>query len=363
MAMAVVFLFATLSAVAHAAARTCPGECKAPPGGRTCTTTVPAKYSSDPACAQMPCTESVPADLRPPPVLRAPPAAGRRVAETTPGLGYNTSRVFHSLYLPPDWANDSAVKYPVIVEYSGNTILPSEGNWSSHGWGISRGEGFIWVVLPFISGRYPNMSDSEHAATACSQRMYHGCSPESCDIFPYNKRMQKLCHPPHPHFDVTPTIEYAEATVNWLVQSYRGDPTKVLITGHSRGSLATNYIGLHNDRIAKLWTAFAPIAHYDGAHVTSTFPPYPNATAKDATERLGRLGPRPVFVAGECEDATAQAQTFLNQTGLDLANFTVRGLGFIDHNGHWPLRPDPLGTRKELRAWVGKALGVTMPPG
>jgi len=256
--------------------RTCPGECADPPAGRTCNDTrVPDKYANDPACTRMPCTESVTADLFPPPVeLSAAPAAGKRVAETTPGFGFNASRVFHSLYLPPEWANAStSATYPIIVEYSGNTILPSEGNWTSHGWGISQGRGFIWVVLPFISGRYPNQTQPAHAATACMQRMYHGCAPESCGIFPYNDEMKPLCRAPHPAFDVQPTIDYAVATVAWLTQRYRGDPAKVLITGHSRGSLATTYIGLHDDRIAKLWTAFAPIAHFDGAHVTSTFPP------------------------------------------------------------------------------------------
>ena len=90
------------------------------------------------------------------------------------------------------------------------------------------------------------------------------------------------------------------------------------------------------------------------------FPPYPNGTAKDATVRLKRVGPRPVFVAGECQDATGQAMAFLNSTGIDLANFTVLGLGFIDHNSKWPLRPDPMGTRAKLRVWVAKVLDVTM---
>ena len=160
----------------------------------------------------------------------------------------------------------------------------------------------------------------------------------------------------------------AIATVNFLVQRFNGDPGKVLITGHSRGSLSTMFIGLHNDRIAKLWTAFAPIAHFDGAHVTKygkkpwqIFPPYPNGTAKDAAVRLKRVGTRPVFVAGECQDATGQAMTFLNSTGIDLANFTVLGLGFIDHDSKCLLRPDPMGTRTKLRVWVAKVLDVTMP--
>ena len=241
-AAAAVAAASTTAAAAASPGRTCPGECKDPPAGRRCNAPVPAKYDI-PICSHMPCTESVPADLFPPPTLfGTAPAAGQMVAQTTPGFGYNTSRVFHSLYLPPDWAN-SSVKYPLIVEYSGNTILPQEQGWTSHGWGISQGKHFIWVILPFLSGRYPNMSAAAHAATACNQRCYHGCAPEACDVFPYSK-MERLCHHPHPHFDAVPTVDYAAATVKFLVHHYSADPAKVLITGHSRGSLSTNYIGL-----------------------------------------------------------------------------------------------------------------------
>ena len=181
------------------------------PEGRTCpgSGSVPAKYAENPVCSKMPCTESIPADLSLPPVLfgsAAAAAAGKRVAQTTPGLGYNTSRVFHSLYLPPDWVDNSSAKYPIIVEYSGNTILPSDQNMTAHGWGIGQGKVFIWVVLPFISGRSPTLSAAANAAAACSQRWYHGCAPECCDISPFSE-MHQLCQAPHPNYDPQPTID------------------------------------------------------------------------------------------------------------------------------------------------------------
>ena len=42
--------------------------------------------------------------------------------------------------------------------------------------------------------------------------------------------------------------------------------------------------------------------------------------------RLKRVGRRPVFVAGECDDATGEATSFLNRSGVSLVNFTVRVL-------------------------------------
>jgi hypothetical protein len=117
-----------------------------------------------------------------------------------------------------------------------------------------------------------------------------------------------------------------------------------------------NFIGLHNDEISGLWAAFAPASHYDGVKPW----PYPNSSAAEATARLKRVGTRPVFVAAECTLATNTTMRYLNGTGVDLSNFTVRGTGFIDHNSFWALRPDPMGTRRALRQWVGRVLSVDM---
>ena len=128
------------------------------------------------------------------------------------------------------------------------------------------------------------------------------------------------------------------------------------------------YFGLYDDRMSSLWTAFVPIALFDGAdvgrwgkHKSQKFPPYPNASVVDAEARLRRLNGRPVFHAGECISATVNTMAYLNQTGIDLSSFTVRSLGFVDHTSLWALRPSPLGTRAELRAWVGRVLDVPMP--
>jgi len=66
-----------------------------------------------------------------------------------------------------------------------------------------------------------------------------------------------------------------------------GDPAQVILVGHSRGSIACDHIGLHNDEIA---------SHYDDGRsdwgMTS-------AEQDRAPQRLRRLGSIPQFICGE----------------------------------------------------------------
>ena len=183
-------------------------------------------------CPTMPCTRDVPADLVAPPVaFNTTAAPGKLVAQTTPGFGYHPDRVFHLIYLPPDWVNGSSKKYPIIFEYSGNTLLPQDIGAHTHGWGIGQGQTFIWVVLPFISGRTQNASQRD-PSKACNQRCYHGCAPDGCNRTPYFQlEHHHDCGRGNPHFDVAPTLEYTIATVQWIVDEYSGDAAKTLLTG------------------------------------------------------------------------------------------------------------------------------------
>ncbi len=82
------------------------------------------------------------------------PAAGRRVRQVVPQ--YDGTGVHHALYLPTDWENGET--YPVIVEYAGNgsyrrqfgDVCTGKVEGCNLGYGISGGEGFSWVCLPYI---------------------------------------------------------------------------------------------------------------------------------------------------------------------------------------------------------------------
>ena len=64
--------------------------------------------------------------------------------------------------------------------------------------------------------------------------------------------------------DVRATVGYCKATVLRTCEEFGGDPSNVFIAGFSRGAIACNYIGLHDDEIASLWRGFICHSHYDG---------------------------------------------------------------------------------------------------
>ena len=270
---------------------------------------------------------TVPPDLVTPPMLEASPAPGKRVRQTHPG--YAGTGVYHALYLPSDWTPNRT--YPVIVEFAGNgpyknrfgDISTGKVEGSNLGYGISGGKGFIWVCLPYLNEK----------GDANVIRWWGD----------------------HPSYDPQPTVEYCAATVPWICQAYGGDPKKVVLAGFSRGAIACNYIGLHNDQIAALWRAFVPYSHYDGAKVHW---PYPGDDRKSATERLKRLRGRPQFICHEGSrpmnsQNLEQARGFIEAAGIE-GDFTYMPTGFRNHNDAWTLRPSP--ARKALRAWLADRL-------
>ena len=189
----------------------------------------------------------------------------RQAGEQTTA-GWEDTQVYHALYLPVDWQPEK--RYPVIVEYAGNGPFTSpygdvstgkvEG--SSMGYGISAGKGVIWICMPYLNN-----------AGAKNVNMWWGDPPK---------------------YQVQPTIDYCIATVKTICERYGGDPAKVFLAGFSRGSIACNYIGLHNDQIASLWRGFICYANYDGLHPSW---PYPDDDRASAAKRLQRLGRRPQY--------------------------------------------------------------------
>ena len=237
-----------------------------------------------------------------PPMIENEPAAGRRVRVTT--SEYEGSEVHHSLYLPDDWSIEKVStgrKWPVIVEYTGNHFPTSgstgEVEGAALGYGISRGK-FIWVVLPFIE---PDRS--RNAIT------WWG--------------------------DEALTVDYAKRNVPRICEEYGGDPDKMLLCGFSRGAIAVNYIGLHDDEIAKLWCGFITHDHYDGVKQWggtkwgSPLEVYQEA----ATNRLARIKGRPVLV---CQNgSTSATETFLKER-VDLGNFTFLSINTPEILGEFP---------------------------
>jgi lysophospholipase L1-like esterase len=251
--------------------------------------------------------ESVVTDLTVPAVTDAAPSPGARVRQFN--NDYVDSKVYHTLYLPTDWQPDK--KYPVIVEYAGNKWRTSLGTveGSSLGYGITGGKGVIWICMPYV-----NQQEMRN------QETWWG--------------------------DVDATVAYCKHTVNRICNEYGGDSDNVFIAGFSRGAIACNFIGLHDDEIASLWRGFICHSHYDGVRQWG----YANSDRTAAAERLKRLGNRPQFISQE--NSIEATQAYLKEA-FPTGNFSFVPLKGVPHTDTWVLENRP--ERAALRKWFRRS--------
>ncbi|SKA85901.1 hypothetical protein SAMN02745166_01220 [Prosthecobacter debontii] len=259
---------------------------------------------------------SVPPDLTLPALTEGRPRAGCWVRQTT--AHWQGTEVYHLLYLPTDWKPDRS--WPVIVEYPGNGPFQNAfGDTSTGkvegcclGYGISAGRGFIWISMPFVE---------KAESTQRNATRWWG--------------------------DLDVSKRYCIETVRAVCQNFHGDPQRVLLSGFSRGSIACNYLGLHDDEIVSLWCGFICHSHYDGVKTW----PYPDSDRGAAHKRLLRLGQRPQFISHEGSiDAT---RDWLLSTGIN-GRWTLVPLPFRNHSNAWVLRDLP--ERQRLRQWVHEVM-------
>lgn len=231
--------------------------------------------------------------------------------------GYDTRAVYHTLYLPTDW--QPGKKFPVIFEYAGNggfsnrfgDACTGRPEGCNLGYGASGGSNFIWVCLPYVT---VTNGQKELALK------WWG--------------------------DVEETVRYAKLAVRHIAERYGGDTNALFLAGFSRGAIACNFLGLHDDEIARLWRGFICHSHYDGVRAW----PYDGSDRASALRRLRCLGNRPQWISHEGSvDAT---RAYLASTGVSGA-FTFVPLPHRNHTDEWVLRPLP--ERDQLRAWLARA--------
>lgn len=268
--------------------------------------------------AEQPDIRTVPADLVVPSLTGGKAAAGQRVKQTLPG--FQSTPVYHVLYLPTDWK--PGAKLPVLVEFAGNggysnafgDISTGRPEGSNLGYGLSAGRGFLWLCVPYL-----NAAGNDLALTWWGDAA---------------KR------------DPQPTLKYCREAVQRVCREFGGDEARVVLCGFSRGAIACNYLGLHDDETARLWCSFFAYSHYDGVRQW----PYPGSDRAAALTRLQRLGNRPQFICGEGGNA-AETEKYLRPLLPD-ANLTFLSTGFRNHNDAWTLRPSP--ARDAARQWLAR---------
>lgn len=270
--------------------------------------------------APLPDISTVPSDLTVPKLLDTSPGAGKRVRLE---LWKDTPPVI--LYLPTDWVADK--KFPVLIELAGNGNYQNKfGDTSSGlpegsklGFGLSGGKGFIWACVPFLN------EDGDKVALT-----WWGDAPA---------------------YRPDSTVAFLKRTVPALCDRFSGDPQRVVLCGFSRGAIAANAIGLHDDEIAALWRGFICYSHYDG--IRSKWP-FAGADAASARQRLARLQRRPQLIC--CESTVADTRRYLESTGIQ-GDFTFLETGFRNHNDAWALRPSP--ARDAARKWLADLVHKT----
>ncbi len=268
----------------------------------------------------------VPSDLAVPPLTEAVAGPGLRVRETHPD--WRGTEVHHVLYLPANWTPDR--RWPVLVEFAGNgpyrnnlgDVSTGRVEGSRLGYGLSGGRDHIWLCLPYLDGS---------GRTNVTQ--WWGTRPRH---------------------DPGPTLRHTRAVIDDVCRRFAGDTNRLVLCGFSRGAIACNYLGLHNDEIARLWRAFMPYSHYDGVRTSW---PYPGADRESALKRLQRLAGRPQFICGEANNAF-QTRAWLEATGIR-GDFTFVGTGFRNHDDAWILRPSP--ARDQARRWLRRVLEAPDP--
>ena len=215
--------------------------------------------------------------LRIPEMTGGEPAPGKMVRQCLPG--YAGTQVHHALYLPADWRAGGS--YPVIAEYTGNCapMFDSSGEVKdSHmGYGLTKGQGYIWLCLPYIS--------KDHRR---NEKNWWG--------------------------DAEATVAYCKQAVSAVCGAYGGDKQAVALCGFSRGAIAVNFIGLFDDEIAALWSALIANDYYDGVFVEDYNAWGASPAWWDAAgERLARLAGRPqLILQNDAADRTREIRSYLS---------------------------------------------------
>ncbi len=268
---------------------------------------------------QFPDQRTVAADLQTPAAVSDTAAAGRRILFAPDP---DRPQLLCTLWLPTDWTPQRS--WPVFAELPGNggyrNAFGDECSGRAEdcnlGYGLTEGRGWIWLCLPFLNG-----DGSQVALTWWGQA---------------------------PDYQPDATLQYWQLAVQTVCSRFHGDSNKVVLAGFSRGAIACNALGLHNEQVASLWAAFLPCSHYDGVRQW----PFAGSDQMSAARRFQRLANRPQLILGEglqTEETARYLRTVLQAEPAE-HGLQLHSTGFVNHSDQWALRPCK--ARDVSRRWL-----------
>ena len=262
-----------------------------------------------------------------PTVESGKPAAGKMVRATLPE--YQHTDVHHLIYLPKNY--QAGKTYPLLVELTGNKWIYGNGEVEeAHlAYSATLGMDFILVILPYIS------KDNTR-----NEVKWWG--------------------------DEKATVDYAKKLIPCVIEQYNGNKNCVILCGFSRGAIGTSFIGLYDNEIASLWTAFYTHDHFDGLQEWkgSKWGSPLSKFRSEARTRLLRAAGKPWFLSSGF--GTEKYEIYLKELGIDKhINFTFNNVSINTyfktipnayfkhpHTDCWSLFDIP--PSKILRQWLQK---------
>ncbi|MBC8869384.1 MAG: hypothetical protein H8E44_08200 [Planctomycetes bacterium] len=241
-----------------------------------------------------------------PDMVEGKPAPSRRVRYQLCSDADNG--IYCALYLPADWK--PAKRYPVIAEYPGNIFYSATQCWSTGrpeqcamGYGFSSGTNAIWVSLPFVDRSRGEIAEAGFGSNAGEE-----------------------------------TTSYAMDVVEDICTNWGGDRNNLFLCGFSRGAIACGYIGLRNDKIARLWKGFVACQHYDGSR-------WYQSNIEGAVERAPRFDGKAIF---QVDNKQEKYQPVVDATDPSVEwTWSRSGLGYHATAMFLDDRP----SMKQLRQW------------
>ncbi|QDT11401.1 hypothetical protein [Planctomycetes bacterium K23_9] len=240
------------------------------------------------------------------------PAPGRRVRY--PLAGAESDDLYCVVYLPTDWTPGAS--FPVIAEFPGNFYCHAGRCWSPGrpeqcviGYGATKGQGAIWISLPFVDRETNSVAESGFGSDAGDD-----------------------------------TVDYANRALDEICSRWGGDPDNVVLSGFSRGAIACGYIGLRNKTMAQRWKGFITCQHYDGSN-------WRQSNLPDAVVRAPRFAGQAIF---QLDNSQAKYQAVVDATDPAVVwTWAQSGLG--DHDTAMFLDDRPC--MKQLRKWFDDLVG------